>query len=126
MIASSLTRPVSLSPQPTVARRQVGRLLGDACWPGDIDAVLLAVHEALVNAQRHGGGVTSASACLDDGSVVVEVRDRGRGFAVPTSPAVPDPAAETGRGLFLIRSLASAADVTRSGDETCLQLRFST
>jgi hypothetical protein len=38
---------------------------------------------------------------------------------------VPDPAAETGRGLFLIRSLATTADVTRSGDETCLQLRFN-
>ena len=126
MIASSLTRPVSLSPKPTVARRQVGRLLGDAGWPGDIDAVLLALHEALVNAQRHGGGVSRASAALAGGTVVVAVRDPGRGFAVPTSPPVPDPAAETGRGLFLIRSLATEADVTRSGDETCLQLRFNT
>lgn len=124
MIASSLARPMSLSPQPGVARRQVSQLLGDARWPGDVDAVVLALHEAIINAHRHGGGVTQATAAVEGDTVRIEVRDRGRGFTVPPSPDVPDPAAETGRGLFLIRRLATEADVCRTGDEVCLLLRF--
>lgn len=123
MIAS-LARRVPLSPQPADARHQVGRVLRDAGWPGDCDTVILAVHEAMVNAQRHAGGVTGATVRIDGDAVEVEVRDRGRGFVVPTSPVMPDPAAERGRGLFLIRCLADRADVTSSGGEHCLHLRF--
>ena len=57
--------------------------------------------------------------------VVVEIHDRGRGFAIPSSPDLPDPAAERGRGLFLIRRLTSAADVYLVGDEVRLVLRFA-
>jgi anti-sigma regulatory factor (Ser/Thr protein kinase) len=125
MIASSVARPISLSQRPAVARGQLGRLLADAGWPGDVDLVVLAVHEALVNSLHHAGGVTRATAAMDGGDVVVEVYDRGRGFAMPSSPDLPDPAAERGRGLFLIRRLASAADVSLVGDEVCLVLRFA-
>jgi anti-sigma regulatory factor (Ser/Thr protein kinase) len=124
MIASSLTRPVPLSPQPATARRQMGRLLADAGWDGDADTVILAVHEALVNAQRHAGGVTGACVSLDGSTVVVEVRDQGRGFDVPDSSEMPDPSAERGRGLFLIRRLADRAHVSRSGRDVCLHMRF--
>ncbi len=124
MIAASLTRPVALSDQPGAARRQLARLLDDAGWDGDTDAVVLAVHEAMVNAHRHAGGVTHATAGVDDGAVVVEVADRGRGFRIPESPDMPDAAAETGRGLYLIRRLAADAHVVRSNGEVCLVLRF--
>jgi anti-sigma regulatory factor (Ser/Thr protein kinase) len=124
MIASSLTRPVELPTQPAAARRQLRRLLGDAGWDGDSDAVVLAVHEAMVNAQRHGGGIRRATAALDGRTVVVEVTDGGDGFNVPKSPTMPDPSGETGRGLYLIRRLADDVDVVRSGEEVCLVLRF--
>ena len=124
MIASSLTRPVELSTQPATARRQLGRLLSDARWDGDRDAVVLAVHEAMVNAQRHGGGVTRASASIDGEAVVVEVADRGEGFGVPASPSVPDTGAETGRGLFLIRRLTADTKLVQSDGGICLVLRF--
>ena len=124
MVASSLTRPVPLSPQPAEARRQLLRLLASAHWRGDADAVILALHEAMVNAVRHAGGVTCATAAVDDHTVIVEVRDRGRGFGVPDSPDMPDASAEAGRGLFLIRQLAASADVTRSDGEVRLLLRF--
>lgn len=124
MVASSLIRPVDLSLQPAAARHQVGTLLTDSGWHGDVDGVVLAVHEALVNAQRHGGGVSRATAAIDGDTVVIEVRDRGRGFGVPDDPAVPDPAAERGRGLFLIRRLAAGVDVSRVGGEVRLVLRF--
>ena len=85
---------------------------------------MLAVHEAMVNAQRHAGGVTSATAGLDGHTVVVEVVDKGRGFGIPDSPDMPDAAAETGRGLYLIRRLTADARVVRSDGEVRLVLRF--
>ena len=124
MIASSLTRPVALSNHPAAARRQLTRMLDDAGWNGDTDAVLLAVHEAMVNAQRHAGGVTRATAGLDGRAVVVQVADKGKGFRLPESPDMPDAAAETGRGLYLIRRLAADAQVVRSNGEVRLVLRF--
>ncbi|HEX2043927.1 MAG TPA: ATP-binding protein [Acidimicrobiales bacterium] len=124
MIAASLTRPVELSDQPAAARRQLARLLADAGWEGDTDAVVLAVHEAMVNSQRHAGGVTCATANLDHGALVVEVVDAGGGFGIPESPDMPDAAAETGRGLYLIRRLAADARVVRSDGEVRLVLRF--
>ena len=124
MISSSLTVPVPLSPQPPTARRQVGEILRQAAWPGDVDAVILCVHEALVNAERHGGGVTRASVAVEGNAVVVTVSDCGSGYTLPDSPNLPDAAAERGRGLFLIRRLASRADVSRVSREVRLQLRF--
>jgi anti-sigma regulatory factor (Ser/Thr protein kinase) len=124
MMVSALTRPVELSPQPGVARRELAGLLARAHWDGDVDGVILAVHEAMVNAQRHGGGVTRATAGLDGDRVVVEVADRGDGFELPKSPALADVTAERGRGLFLIRRLSADAFVVRSGPEVKLVLKF--
>lgn len=124
MASSSLTRPVELSRQPAVARRELARLLADEAWEGDVDGVILAVHEAMVNSQRHAGGVTRAGACIDSDSVVIEICDRGRGFKVPETPSIADVSAERGRGLFLIRHLAADARVARVGPDMCLTLRF--
>ena len=124
MGSSSITRPVELSKQPAAARRQLAQLLEDERWNGDVDGLILAVHEGMVNAQRHGGGVTGARACIDGDRVVVEIADRGRGFEIPRSAAVADVTAERGRGLFLIDHLAAEATVKRKGAEVCLTLRF--
>ncbi len=121
---SALTRPVELSIQPATARRELTRLLADAKWNGDADGVVLAVHEAMVNAQRHGGGVTSASATFEGRDLVVEVSDRGRGFQIPESPEVADITAERGRGLFLIRHLTAGAEVVHKGSDVRLVLTF--
>lgn len=124
MPVSALARPVELSPQPGVARRELAHLMDAAEWSGDADGAILAVHEAMVNAHRHGGGVTRATAGFDGQTLVVEIADRGRGFDIPASPQLADNTAERGRGLFLIRHLASDADVVRSGDDVQLVLRF--
>ena len=124
MLASSLIRPVELPPQPAAARRELTHMLAEAGWAGDVDAVLLAVHEAMVNSQRHAGGVTRATACLDGDAVVVTVSDRGRGFGVAHSPPMPDVSAERGRGLFLIGRLATDVQLDRTGCDVRLVLRF--
>ena len=87
-MVSALTRPVELPHQPGAARRELAEILEDASWEGDVDGVMLAVHEAMVNAQRHGGGVTKATAGFEGSNVVVEIADRGRGFDVPDSPGI--------------------------------------
>ena len=123
-MVSALTRAVELSTQPAAARRELSHLLADARWEGDVDGVLLAVHEAMVNAQRHGGGVTSATAGFEGRDLLVEVSDRGRGFHIPESPDVADVTAERGRGLFLIRHLTTDAEVVRDGADVRLVLTF--
>jgi anti-sigma regulatory factor (Ser/Thr protein kinase) len=124
MPVSAASRPVELSRQPAVARRELARMLDDTHWPGDADGAILAVHEAMVNSLRHGGGVTRATAGFDGRSLVVRICDRGCGFSVPTSPEPADAAAERGRGLFLIRHLASDAHVERAGGDVELVLTF--
>ena len=124
MPVSAVSRPVELSRQPAVARRELARLLDSAGWSGDADGAILAVHEAMVNAHRHGGGVTGATAGFHGSTLVVEISDRGRGFDVPEAPEQVDTTAERGRGLFLIRQLASSARVVRAGREVQLVLEF--
>ena len=124
MPVSALPRPVDLPSQPAAARRELAGLLADVDWEGDADGAILAVHEAMVNAHRHGGGVVRATARFEGPALVVQVTDRGGGFEVPRSPGLADLAAERGRGLFLIRHLASDVDVVRDGTEVRLTLTF--
>ncbi len=76
--------------------------------------VPVALTEALANAIVNGNGEDSdkhvrLDACLDDGVLVVEVRDEGAGFDLDASTRGPDAddflEREDGRGLFLMRSL---------------------
>jgi anti-sigma regulatory factor (Ser/Thr protein kinase) len=124
MPVSALPRPVELSSQPAAARRELEDLLAAIDWGGDTDGAILAVHEAMVNSHRHGGGVVRATACFEGPALVVQITDRGEGFEVPLSPTLADLAAERGRGLFLIRHLASDARVVRDGPEVQLTLTF--
>lgn len=124
MPVSASPRPVELPSQPGAARRELARILHDTDWTGDTDGAILAVHEAMVNSHRHGGGVTRATAGFDGRSLVVRICDRGRGFDVPRSPGLADAAAERGRGLFLICHLATDARVIRTGHDVQLVLTF--
>ena len=126
MTASELAhQPVELSPQPSRARQQVRDLLREIEWEGDADEVVLAVHEALVNAQRHAGAVLRAQMSLDASSLVVMVWDTGPGFDLDFHAGrVPDPLAERGRGLWLIDRVTSTCEVDRDDDGVVLVMRF--
>ena len=124
--ASALAGPVSLSLSPAVARRQVEALLEDEDWPGDNGDIVLAVHEALVNAGRHGGGARRAEVAIDARGVVVTVADRGAGFnPQPFVRRLPDPMAERGRGLWLICHLATTCEVHTTQDGNEVIMRFA-
>lgn len=125
MTLSSLAEPQFLSLKPPLARRQLRALIEDAGWHGDVESALLAVHEALVNSQRHGGGVTRVCAGLEGRSLIVEVCDRGPGFDLGADRVdPPEPMAERGRGMWLMQRIASDCRLHHQGDGVCLSLRF--
>lgn len=125
MNVSSLAHSYPLSPSPAAARHQLRRTLESADWAGDVDGVVLAVHEALMNSYRHAGGVTYAGYALHGRVLVVEVRDCGPGFDVdPYVERHPDAMAERGRGLWLISQIATGWDVHHRDGETSFVLRF--
>ena len=125
MPSTGLVNARALPPTPGPARRALQSLLESNHWPGDVDSVVLAVHEALMNSVRHAGGPTSAAAVMEGPVLVVEVRDRGPGFDVDDQLRhPPDPMAERGRGLWLISQIAESWEVLHGEGQTTLRLRF--
>ncbi len=91
------------------------------------DTVVLAMHEALVNADRHGGGAQRLQASIEGEALVVVVVDRGPGFEIPDADrrgTLVESFAEGGRGLWLICQIASRAETGREDGEFCLRMRF--
>jgi anti-sigma regulatory factor (Ser/Thr protein kinase) len=71
-------------------------------------AVVLVVSELATNAVVHGGGHGWASLWFEDGIIWCRVRDDGPGIADPdVGKALPPPEQPTGRGLWIVRRLAS-------------------
>ncbi len=123
---SALADPIRLSLSPAVARRQVQALLEEEHWPGEVCDVVLAVHEALVNAGRHGGGARRAEAAVNDSGAVIVVADRGSGFDPERFVRrPPDVMAERGRGLWLISRLATSYEVRTTDAGTELIMCFA-
>ncbi|GGV03049.1 ATP-binding protein [Kitasatospora aureofaciens] len=81
-----------------------GRLLADA---------QLAVTELVVNAHRHGGGLTGFGARLDleRGCLVVDVEDGDERHPVGEPLDRRDPTAAGGRGWALVQILASTCHI---------------
>jgi anti-sigma regulatory factor (Ser/Thr protein kinase) len=108
---------IVLAPDPSAAAiaRQV---VDDACraWrlDGVRDAAQLVVTELVSNVVRHAGTDMELSLTARPGELCLAVRDG--------SPLLPSPAAwrglaaDTGRGLVVIRALAVAWGATPSGD----------
>ena len=92
-----------------------------------IDDLLLVCAELCSNAIRHATfdeeGVR-LRAWTDGADVVVEVSDDGPGLALPRiEDAPPDPAAERGRGLWLVRELSDSLDAERVDGRSVVRSR---
>lgn len=61
--------------------------VGDGPIDAGTGALLAATREAMVNVARHGGGLASVYAEVDDDAAEVYVRDRGPGFDPESVPA---------------------------------------
>jgi anti-sigma regulatory factor (Ser/Thr protein kinase) len=91
----------------------------------DTEDLLLMVSELCTNAVRFSSGAPGAlslRAWGEGDAIVVEVSDDGTGFEWRThEDDVPDPEADEGRGLFLVRTLADQLDVDRRGERTVVR-----
>jgi anti-sigma regulatory factor (Ser/Thr protein kinase) len=77
-----------------------------AVTPGDVDGMLVAAHEVLANAQRHGRGVHRVRAGRVDGQFVLEISDRGPGLDDSLAGYLPPLADGADRaGLWVARQL---------------------
>jgi anti-sigma regulatory factor (Ser/Thr protein kinase) len=113
-------------------RRTVEQLgAGAGLSSTQLEAFLTAVDEAVANAVRHGSPHGTQSRIhvrcqpLPSG-LLVEVRDRGKGFVVPEKPLMPDPEAPGGRGLPLMCALADSIEITSGRKGTTVTLKKTT
>ncbi|MBF0531951.1 MAG: ATP-binding protein [Candidatus Omnitrophica bacterium] len=85
--------------------------------------IKLALHEALVNAVRHGNQMNPQLAvrvdiALEPGKLAITVTDQGRGFdarQVPVPTCVEHLEKLSGRGIFLIRKIMDQAEFLDQG-----------
>ena len=98
----------------------------------DLFGTRLALHEAVVNALKHGHGsdITQAVSIrysLTPERIVLEVEDQGPGFnpsAVPNPTAAENLEKPNGRGILLMRSFMSLVRYSERGNRVTL-CRFS-
>jgi anti-sigma regulatory factor (Ser/Thr protein kinase) len=103
-------------------------LAGQKCPQTDVTDCELALVEACNNAIQYAQGAARAAPVLVQvscGLRVIELRitDHTAGFVMPEQLPLPNPEAERGRGLFLIRSVMQQVDYVRGDDQNTLVLR---
>ena len=92
-----------------------------------LDTLLLVASELASNAVRHASGAPGAiqlRGFVDGDAVVIEVEDDGGALGpLPDwiEGELPDPDAEQGRGLFLVRELSDDVTTTVDGDRTIVR-----
>ena len=90
--------------------------------------VMLAVGEALTNVMRHSyNGDCNQKVWLkcssDEGTMEIEIRDRGEAFEVEKTLPAPDELRPGGRGIYLIRSAMDEVEYSREGDQNLVRMR---
>ena len=94
--------------------------------PGALFLFVLAAHEAVANAVRHGGGTGQILLWRQSGSLYAEVSDHGTGIPEDRLIIAPpaEPSAQAGRGLWLIEQFCPALDIDTGPGGTRLLLRY--
>lgn len=108
------------------ARDKLEEFLSAADWSGDIDVTLIAVQEALINAERHGSGLRQVATRLRRGTLEVQVADCGAPFdPSPYAAREPDLFAERGRGWWLITQIATHVEISSEPEGSRVTLVFA-
>jgi len=125
LVYSELFPSVTASIEP-VLERALGKLGELGCLNGSHPEIDLALHEALINAIKHGNRGSRRKRVelrcfqLHDGGILLVVRDEGQGF---DPSEIPDPTRPenrlraSGRGILLIRSFMDEVRFERGGSE---------
>lgn len=124
----ALQAPCSLPGARELCRRAREFLAETGLAAADLDGWELVLDEAANNAVQNARPADRQKPIRVEvvaGEAVVEVRvtDHTPGFDFPDVAELPDPEAESGRGLFIIRSLTDEALYLRGARENCLVLR---
>jgi anti-sigma regulatory factor (Ser/Thr protein kinase) len=111
---------------PHLSRPALHALLDSSALGSRTGEVLLTVFELVTNAVR-AGGVAEVSHWTEDGLELWQVHDHGPGLLDPTAGYVPPPVdLDSGRGLWLARSLADDSAIRASEAGTTVRLYFAT
>ena len=87
--------------------------------------LVLAVAEVATNSVRHGGGAGALRMWLDEGSVICEVRDRGRIENPLAGRRRPGADGHCGRGLWIVNQLCDLAQFRTIEGGTVARLHMS-
>ena len=113
---------LEFSPSPAVVRtaRAAASVVASRIPPRQADDIRLLVSELVTNSIRHaglaGGDRVRVRLSMGRDKVRAEVRDRGRGFDVPSPPGS---LAEMGWGMYLLDHIADRWGV-QTGEATCV------
>lgn len=86
----------------------------------DLGTAELIVSEMLGNVARHTPGPATVTLEWKGDVVVVHVSDEGPHFTLPAADVVADVFAERGRGIFLMRAMATNLTVEPKGSGNCV------
>jgi anti-sigma regulatory factor (Ser/Thr protein kinase) len=84
-----------------------------AALDSDLEAAALIFGELVGNVVRHAPGPITVEIFWERGNAVLRVVDKGPGFEWSGSVTLPEIMAESGRGLYIARSVARALHVRR-------------
>ena len=117
-------RVPAVSDSVPLARQEVDRLAGDVD-DEQLELLRLLVSEVVSNSVRHAEGTRSVDVrvWLRDGSIRLEVEDRGPGFRPTRTPSRAAPRGGGGWGLMIVDRLARRWGV-RSGPKTTVWLEL--
>ncbi|MEI7694551.1 MAG: ATP-binding protein [Chlorobium sp.] len=97
-----------------------------------VEALQLSMKEAFVNAIRHGNSgredlTVSCKLTAAASTLFAAVKDCGKGFNPDDQPSPVNPLhllKLSGRGIYIIRSIAEIISLDRDGDGSTLLLRY--
>lgn len=79
----------------------------------DVGAAAMVYGELVGNVVRHAPGPIAIELFWDGATAVLRVRDAGPGFEWDGEVSLPEPMAESGRGLYIVYTLAQTMKVSR-------------
>jgi anti-sigma regulatory factor (Ser/Thr protein kinase) len=93
--------------------------------PQGVENVVFAAGELTANSVRHAGGGGTLLAWLDEGTVVLEVRDRGTIDNPLVGRLRPHLDEVRGRGLWLVNQLCDLVQIRSGADGTAIRVHVS-
>ncbi|HEX8828418.1 MAG TPA: ATP-binding protein [Xanthobacteraceae bacterium] len=88
-------------------------LVSRADGQSDLGAAAMVFGELVGNVVRHAPGPIAIELFWDRGTAVLRVRDSGPGFEWDGMVSLPEPMAESGRGLYIVHTLAQTMEISR-------------